>query len=223
VTYLLKYCDVLTYLFAYLTGVSCKGRPQDHHLIPHTSLGKWLKHENRKKRNMDYFRDCFLDAPDRTENWEIWNETPGIPWSLSGFVSISPLEVGGPKWLVLAPGFKAKWSGNKNSDLKRSTSENLWRPRTSLRFLPTFCACRSHLCRPTFRTYETKYPAGWREEQRAKPSCFVSRNQKRPGGRIGAFFVSLFVFYVSFFLCSDFDPFDGRDPTLLVYTEPDTY
>jgi len=28
---------------------------------------------------------------------------------------------------------------------------------------------------------ETKYPDKWQEKRRAKPVCFVSRNQKRPG------------------------------------------
>ena len=64
--------------------------------------------------------------------------------------------------------------------------------------------------------------AGERNSARSPHVSFLETRNAQ-GGRIGAFFVSLFVFYVSFFLCSDFDPFDGRDPTLLVYTEPDTY
>ena len=34
---------------------------------------------------------------------------------------------------------------------------------------------------PLMKEMETKYPDKWQEKRRAKPVCFVSRNQKRPG------------------------------------------
>jgi len=34
---------------------------------------------------------------------------------------------------------------------------------------------------PRKKEMETKYPGKWREKQRTRPICFVSRNQKHPG------------------------------------------
>ena len=67
---------------------------------------------------------------------------------------------------------------------------------------------------PRKKEMETKYPGKWREKQRTRPICFVSRNRKHPGRQGGTFIVSWkrntrkirFVSYVSFSLCFDFDP-----------------
>ena len=40
---------------------------------------------------------------------------------------------------------------------------------------------------PLMKEMETKYPDKWQEKRRAKPVCFVSRNQKRPGRHFHCF------------------------------------
>ena len=89
-----------------------------------SSLGKKLKPGNTEETKHGIFRDCFLDAPERTRNrgkspmWLFrfsWNgprrrnacfcfpdgnETPGFPMLLSGFVSIPPPEIGALREII---------------------------------------------------------------------------------------------------------------------------
>ena len=111
------------------------------------------------------------------------NETPRLPVILSGFVSIPPLKVGAPQGIVLR-------ISPERSLVGAITEISIWswcRVRIQGHPVRTFAICFFLVPAdptgdpPRKKETETKYPDEFWGKQRAKPLCFVSRNQKRPG------------------------------------------